>query len=171
MNLSLYAIANDYMALVAKLEALGDNPDNAQAIADTIEGERYPVEQKSRAVAAYILNLEAEAAAYAEHARKINERAAAVQKKADGLRQYLLANMERCGITEIKPDAGTVGPVLKIRRNPPAVQITEPALVPPEFWKPPKAPEPDKAAIKAALQNGQELSFARLTQGNRLELS
>ena len=163
--ITLYKLADEYRALAAKLEELTDDP---VVISDTLEGESLALEDKARAVACFIANIEAEAEVYAAHAKTLADKGRAIQKRADGLRDYLKTNMERCGITEIKPNGA--GPALKIKQNPEAVEVTDASLVPEEFLAPPPPRSPDKTAIKAALKAGQELSFARLTRGTRLEV-
>ena len=59
-----------------------------------------------------------------------------------------------------------------VRKNPPAVEVLDPAALPLSFWrtpepKPPVA-APDKAAIKTALQAGEEVPGARMVQGLKL---
>ena len=63
MNLSLYAIADEYMQAVSTLSDL-DLPD--EVIADTLESLQYPLEQKATNVAMFARNLEATADAIKE---------------------------------------------------------------------------------------------------------
>jgi predicted nuclease with TOPRIM domain len=163
--ITLYQLADKYRSLAQKLEELTDDP---QAIADTLEGEAMELEDKARAVACYIANIEAEADAYAAHAKTVADKAKAIQRRADSLRDYLKLNMEACGITEIKPNGA--GPTLKIKQNPESVEITDAALIPDEYLAPPAPRAPDKTKIKEMLKAGAELTFARLTRGTRLEM-
>ena len=165
MSISLYEVSAEFRSIAAQLEAMDIDE---QTVADTLEGARYPVEQKGRAVAMVIANLDATAAAYANHAKQAADRAKAISKRADWLKQYLLVNMEACGMTEISGFALTV----KIRNNPASVEIFDDALIPAEFMRQPEPPPPapDKKAIAAAIKAGTDVAGARMKQCKRLEI-
>lgn len=164
MNLSLYAIAEEHRALIDQLDQMDIDE---QTKLDTLEGERGLIESKSIAVAAFIRNIEAEAEAYDNHAVEMAGRAKSLNKKVDSLKKYLLDNMQRCGITEIKGGAIAI----KLQKNPASVDVFEVDLVPSEFRAPPPppfVPAPDKRAIVTALKAGQEVPGCRLIQTQRV---
>jgi len=166
MNLSLYALADEYARALAQLPETGLDD---QTIADTLEGLQGAVEVKAQNVAAYCLNVEAEAEAIENAAKRLQERANALTKRTAHLRAYLMYNMKRAGITEIKAIDGTFG--AKIRQNPDAVEIVDALSIPDAFYRIiPEKREPDKSAIKAALKGGNDVPGCRLTRGERLEL-
>jgi hypothetical protein len=164
-GLSLYAIATEHRAMV---ERLMDTQDDAQAIADTIEAESYPLEVKAQNVAYAIKNLEATATAIKQAEADMAARRKAIEKRAEHLWEYTKACMEVAGVTKIECPHFA----LTIKKNPAAVDIFEPGLIPAEFMKQPEPPPatPDKAAIKAALQDGRDVPGAMLAQGTRLEI-
>jgi len=96
----------------------------------------------------------------------MKDRAARVRRKADSVRAYLLLNMQAAQIMKIEAPEFT----LAIRKNPPAVVVV--GDVPDEYLVKPEAPPPypDKKRIAADLKDGKELAFARLEQGERLEI-
>lgn len=108
--LSLFALADEYKGIA---DQLAEMDIDEQTIADTLEGAAFPVEQKAQAVAAVIGNLDAEAAVYAEHAKKVAAAGKAKSKRSDWLRSYLKTAMQQTGIKEIK------GPsfVIRLRDN------------------------------------------------------
>ncbi|MDB5801763.1 MAG: phage protein [Rhodocyclales bacterium] len=163
MSLALYEIGAQYRAMVASLADLDLPPE---AIADTIEGEVAPFEDKSRAVACFIANIEAEAEAYAEHGKKSAARATALNNRASSLRDYLQTQMELCDISEIKGP----GLLLKLQSNPPSVDVFDAAQIPAEYMRtpPPPAAQPDKTMIKDAIKAGIEIPGAKLNQTRRL---
>ena len=164
-SLSLYAIAQEHRAMV---ERLMDTQDDAHAIADTIEAESYPLEVKAQNVAYAIKNLEATAAAIKQAEGEMTTRRKAAEKRAEHLREYVKTCMEVAGVSKIECPHFA----LAIKKNPAAVDIFEPGLVPSEFMKQPEPPPsaPDKAAIKVALQDGREVPGAMLAQGTRLDI-
>lgn len=164
-QLSLYQIAHEYRILV---EHLMDTQTDAQAIADTLEGEAYPLEVKAQNVAYAVKNLEATAAAIKAAEQEMAERRKAIEKRAESLKEYAKTCMEVAGISKI--DCPHFA--LTIKKNPAAVDIFEPGLIPASLMKTPEPPPatPDKTAIKAAIQAGQDVPGAQLAQGTRLEI-
>lgn len=163
MNLSLYAIADEYMQAVSTLSDL-DLPD--EVIADTLESLQYPLEQKAINVAMFARNLEATAEAIREAEGEMAKRRKALESRAASIRSYLLQNMVRAGVTKIEC------PLFKlaVRNNPPSVVID--GDVPAEFMRQPEPPPPapDKKAIGEALKAGREIPGAHLQHGQRLEI-
>lgn len=164
-NLSMYQIASEYRAMVAYLM---DTQTNSQVIADTLEGEAYPLEVKAQNVAYAVKNLEATAAAIKAAEQEMAERRKATEKRAEQLREYAKTCMEVAGISKIECPHFA----LTIKKNPASVDIFEAALIPSSFMKVPEPPppSPDKTAIKAAIQAGMEVPGAQLTQGTRLDI-
>ena len=165
-TLSLYEIANEYRETAAKLAEMDLDE---QTLADTLEGEAWPVEEKARAVAMVAVNLTATAEAYKAHAKKAAERAAAISRRAEWLEHYLLTCMESCGISEIKGDAIS----LTIRNNPQSVEIFDAAQIPESMLRHPEPPPPapDKKKILDAMKAGEEIPGARIIRGKRLVIA
>ncbi|VWB08357.1 siphovirus Gp157 family protein [Burkholderia lata] len=165
MSLSLFAIAGDYRAQLDQLEQLGLDEQTFQ---DTLESISGDIEEKSINVAMFVRNLEASAAAIETQIESMNDRAAAIRKKASHVRDYLLSNMEHAKLQKIESPFF----VLSIRKNPPSLIVDDEKKIPPSFLKIPEPPSPslDKAALKDALKAGQEIPGAHLEQKNRLEI-
>lgn len=165
--LTLYSITDRFLQA---FEALPDSGLDEATIFDTLESIEGELVEKGRAVAAFYLNLEAEADAVEAMANRLKERAKAARARTEAMRSYLLTNMQRAGITEIKAEDGTF--TAKIKKNPPAVEIWAPEFIPEEFMRTPEPPPPapSKSAIKEALAAGTEVPGARLTQSVRLDI-
>jgi hypothetical protein len=163
--ITLYEISAEFRAMV---EHLTNCQDDAQAVADTIEAEAYPLQLKAQNVAYAIRNLEASAAAIKEAEQQMAERRKRIEKRADHIREYLKTCMEVAGVSKIECPHF----LLSIQKNPPSVDVFEPSLVPAEFMKTPEPPPPapDKVAIKAALKDGRDVPGALLAQGTRLAI-
>lgn len=163
--LKLYEVTEAHMALADKLASLDLDE---QTIADTLESELAPFEDKAKAVAAMIGNLSAESNAYAVHAERAAMQAKSIAARADWLRHYLLTNMKAVNVTEIK------GAGLTIKRvdNPEAVEIFDEKQIPELFMRRPPQPEaaPDKTAIKDALKAGADVPGAKLTRTQRITI-
>ena len=166
MNLKLYELADDYQRALVELP---DSGFDEQTIHDTLEGLEGALVVKGQNVAAYCLNLEAEAEAVEAVAKRVSEKAKAMRSRAESLRGYLYLNMKKSGITEIKANDGSF--TAKIKTNPPAVEIAPEAIIPAEFYRViPERIEPDKTKLKDAIKSGKVIDGVRLTQGDRLEI-
>lgn len=161
-NLSLYQLAHDHRAMV---ERLMEANDDAQSIADTIEAESWPIEQKARSMGYAIKNLEATAAAIRQAEAEMAARRKAIENRVDRLREYTKTCMEIAGIQKI--DCPHFA--LTVKTNPEAVEVYEEALIPAEFYRTPP-PVLDKAALRVALKSGEALPGAALVKSTRLEI-
>lgn len=165
MNLTLYQISDQYLQDVAKLNEL-DIDD--QTFADTLESLSGELEVKTTNVAMFVRNLEASAEAIKQAEAAMTARRKAIENKAERIRQYLLDNMQRTGISKIEC------PYFKIalRDNPDSVVIDPLAVIPAEYLRQPEPPPPtaDKAALKAALKAGAVIQGVRLEKRQRLEI-
>lgn len=140
---------------------------DAQTIADTLEGLSGEVEEKMKAVAAVILNLQAYEQAAGNAAKTMSVRRARAEAKHKALTKYLKETMERLEMTVVVGDQFD----MKIKKNPPSLNIIDIAVIPPEFWYMPEVdPEVDKAELKAALLDGKEIPGAEILRPTRLEI-
>lgn len=165
MSLTLYEITAEYRTAADKLADL-DLPDDV--VADTLESLGGELETKATSVAAFVRNLEANAAAIKEAESHMATRRKAIENRAARVRDYLLSNMMVAGVQKIESPYFK----LSVRENPPAVEIFEPGLIPREFMRQPEPPPPapDKTAIKDALKAGQDVPGCTLTRGVRLDI-
>lgn len=159
----LIDIASEYRLAADHLVDM-EIPENA--IADTLEGMAGEFEDKAKAVAAVILDLESEAKTQMEYAKRLNERAKSRQSRADWLRKYLGDQMQRVGIAEI---ADPVIPVKRVK-TPAAVIISDTESVPDDFCTFKSTKTPDKRAIKSMIEGGGRVNWATLSQGSRLKI-
>lgn len=165
MSLSLFSIAGEYRTQLDQLEQLGLDE---QTFNDTLESINGDVQDKCVNVAMFARNLESTADAIEEQAKQMVERARAIRKKSEHVREYLKGNMEHAKLQKIESPYF----VLSIRKNPVSVVIDDEKLVPPSFLKVPEPPPPalDKTKVKEALAAGQVVPGAHLEQKTRLEI-
>jgi hypothetical protein len=165
VSTSLYVIAGEYAAIMNKLI---DSEMPEDVINDTLESISGDMETKSTNVAMFVRNLESSAEQIKLAEKAMADRRKAIENKADSIRQYLKANMQRCGISKIECPHFA----LTIKKNPPSVIIDDATAIPAEFMVTPAPPPaaPDKKAIGERLKNGDEVPGCRLEQGERLEI-
>lgn len=166
MNLSLYEIAANYRADVAKLADL-DLP--AEVVTDTLDAMAGELEVKAQSVVMYARNLQATAAAIKDAEEQMAKRRKAIENRARHLLDYVQGCMETAEVQRIECPHFRIA----IQAKPPSVDVYEPGLLPLEYTRTPEPPPPapDKAAIAAAIKAGIDVPGARLVHGTRLAIS
>lgn len=164
-DLTLYEVADQYLGDLRKLQEM-DIDD--KTFEDTLEGLSGDLEVKATNVALFIRNLEANADAIKAAEKSMADRRKAVEAKVDRIRQYLLDNMLRTGISKIECPYF----VLSVRKNPPAVEVLNQDLISTDFFDIPEPSPPilNKNRLKDALKAGEIIEGAKLTQGCSLQI-
>lgn len=164
-SLSLYHMTEDYRAALA---ALVDADLPAEAVADTLEGLHGELTQKAANVAAFAMNLEAEAEAMKVAETRIKARRQALEKRAEQLQDYLLRNMLAAGISEISAlDKSFRVRVMQGRES---VVIDDDQALPADFVRVKTVTEPNKVAITQAIKDGIDVPGAHLERKPALKI-
>lgn len=170
--MKLYEINQAYQEF---LDQIADGEIPEEAISDTLEALNGEFEDKADNIACYIKSLRSDAQAIKSESDALTERAKSKKEKADRLTDYLYQTFKMRGKDKLE----TTRNVLKIRENPPAVQIDDEA----EFihWAKKnlldgvnyliyKGPTINKTAIKDALKSGKEIPYAQLIVSEKLSI-
>jgi hypothetical protein len=163
--LSLYLMTEEYRQALA---VLSDSELDEQTVADTLEGLQGELSQKAANVAAFVLNLEAEAEAARAAEERIRKRRQALEKRAAQMRDYLQGNMTRAGISEIAALDHSFRARLLAGHE--AVEIDDEAALPADFRRVKVIEEPDKPLIARALKEGYAVPGARLVRRATLKI-
>ena len=161
---SLFHLAQEYRATCDKLADLDLDP---QTIADTLEGEQWPVQVKAQNVALVVLSLEAQEAAVKEREAALKTWRETLARRRESLLQYLSDNLAAAGIEKVE------GPDVRLSwRKSEAVQVEDLTQIPAQYMiaPPPPEPKPDKAAIKAAIKAGHDVPGARIEVRRNLQI-
>jgi hypothetical protein len=163
--MNLYKTTQEYLQVESKLTDL--ELDDV-TLADTLEGARFPLEQKAISVAMIVRNLEATAAAIKAARDDMAKREKAAENRAKWIKEYLLNNMQAANITKIESPYFT----LSIAKNPESVIIDCDTLIPADYFRQPETPPPvlDKALVKKAIKDGFEVPGCHLESGVRLSI-
>ena len=164
MNITLHDATEQVRALLDQID-----PDTGEMPAE-LGSARAVVMAKAVAVTAWVVDTERGADAAEDYAKELLARVKRARAKAAWCKQYLMAHMLILGVEKITDERGIFS--ARIRNNPEAVDVFDPAQLPAEFMRIPEPPPPapDKVAIKAAIKSGQDVPGARLTQSQRLEV-
>lgn len=162
---TLFELAAEYRADLEKLASL-DLPE--ETVRDTIEGMGGALEVKAQNIASLTKHLEVVAAGIKDAEQAMASRRRALENRIESLKGYTLSAMQNNAIERID----TPMYVLSVAKNPPSVEVYEPALIPAKFMRQPEPPPPapDKKAIMESIKQGEEVPGCRLTQGYRLSI-
>ena len=162
---SLYNITAEYLANVKLLESMDFDDETKK---DTLESLQGDFENKAISIGFVQKTLSAHVGAIDAALKDMQERKRAVENKLNRLNEYLLASMQQAGITSISCPQFDI----KLKSNPVKVDIYEAGLLSSEFMRQPEPPppQPDKKAIKEAIEAGKEVQGARLIKTQRLEI-
>lgn len=164
MNITLYELADEFRATA---DMLADMDLPAEVVADTLESIALPFEQKASSVSAFVRNLEATAEQIKAAETEMAKRRKAMENRASHIREYLLAQMQRTGISKIESPMFRIA----IRNNPESVVIDSEAQIPADYLREvPATYSPDKGLIKQALQDGYDVPGAHLARSQRVEI-
>lgn len=159
--LTLYRCAADVQA------ALDYYFDSETEREDTLEAVIGQFEVKAQSVIAYIKNQEITEKMLEGHIGRMTGKLKAVKARNQSLKDYLARNMQAAGITEIKADDGTFKASF---RKSEAVVILDEAQIPAEFMREAVKTEPDKTAIKKAIESGREVAGAKIEGRKNLQI-
>ena len=161
---SIYELAGAYLQILEMME----DPDlDSQTLADTMEGVEGELEMKAESYAKIMKNLEGDVAALKAEEERLANRRKAIENNIKNMKITLQSMMTFTGKVKFKTDLFSFG----IQKNAPSVVIdTDINNLPTEFLKF-KDPEPDKAKLKEALKNGEDLSgYCHLEQSESLRI-
>ena len=150
-----------YMALRAELlKQMPELEDDPECLLDTLDG-ISDFQDKLAAIARSAASDEAMLEGLTQYQVKLADRRAALKDRSERKRRLVLHYMEDAGIKKItKPDI-----TVSRRALPPSVIITDDKLLPDRLMRRQWVVEPDKKAIKEALQKGEQVMGATLSNG------
>lgn len=159
---ALYQLVSQYR----QLQEIDAEEIPEEVLRDTLEALTGELEVKATNVAMFCENLDTFAGNCKEAAKRMNDRAAKIQRKADQVRAYLKQMLEAAEITRIEAPEFT----LAIKKNPPSLVIADGTKLPHEYVEIVTSVKTKTNDIKAALKAGEVIEGCRLEQGTRLEI-
>lgn len=161
---SLFNLAAEYKAVSDKLH---DSDLDEQTIADTLEGMAGELEVKATNVGFVIRNLDSMAEQIKQAEESMAKRRKALENRSKWLKSYLLQNMLATGKTKIESPYF----VISVRNNPESVVIDAESQIPDDYMREiPATFEPNKQAIKQAIQDGFTVPGVHLARTQSLQI-
>lgn len=164
--MKLFEISREYEEILNELYDEEGNI-NEQALIK-LEHNEVAMEKKAIAIASFIQNLNAEREAIAKAKEGMAEREKRYKKKMDELQGYLLFNMEKRGMNEVKC------PYFEIRLKKCPLSVDDDTLdmdlLPDEYKRTKVKVEPDKVKILQEMKVGVIIPGVHLKQNLKLEI-
>ena len=163
MGSTLYELTQEYQQLMS----MADDPEvDEQIFQDTLEGLEGVIEDKADGYACVIRNLEITVGSLdgtIQAIQKELERVKAHKTSLENRIQYMKDALCNAMIACDKPKFKTQKFSFWVQKSTPSVVVDQPENVPVEYYRMPE-PQIDKAKIKKALTDGEQLDFAHLEQ-------
>lgn len=165
--MKLYELSERYQNLQYLIE---EGEVSEEAISDTLEGLEGELKIKADSIACMVKNLEYEAEMIKNEAKNQLARAEIKLRKAKKIKEYLRNQLEVCDIAKIETPRNKI----QIKKNPKRLEILESFT----NWAQEKADhllkysnlQPNKTAIKEAMQRGEIIPYVKINAENRMEI-
>ncbi len=166
-GLTLWQMTDQYLQALQSLADADELPP--EIVRDTLDALGGDLKLKAANVATYVRMLDAQTEAIKAEIDRLRALEKRVDTHATRLRQYLLENMQRAGITRIEH---TEAPFyrISIRRNPPRVVVDNETMVPWAYRRTKEIVELARDDIKRDLAAGIDVPGAHLEQIERVEI-
>lgn len=159
-SLTLYQAEDDLKTWVDTLEAASTDEERTEIAARIPDYLSAAVEKRDR-FCAFLSHLEAQAELCRAEEKRIAERRRMFEALQERLESYAIRTMEDLGVKKLEGATS----VLRLHGKPPSVLITDPAEIPARFIVEKIVRDPDKKAIKAAIDAGEDVPGATLSLG------
>lgn len=161
--MKLFELAHQFREAAEKLDDL-ELPD--EVIADTLDGLSLDLQTKIENVLHVASEMAWAQTALNERMAALKKRAVSFERREQWLRRYVMDALDLAGLNKL--DCGTYA--VSMRKNPKSVQINNALAIPEKYLRITTREEPDKKAILAALEAGEEVPGVEITQSVRLEV-
>lgn len=151
---ALYQISKEFQELAVLAETADE--DLAVAIHDTMGAIQAEFEDKGKAIAMLMLNIDGDLEAIQSQIDRLTERKRIINNRKDSLKEYLRTNMEASGINKISHPLFTIS----LGNGRPIVVIDNEKDIPDDYVNTKVTSSPDKAMIAKAIKDGVEVPGA-----------
>lgn len=134
---------------------------DSETLSDTLDGIVCEFKDKAVAILSFAENMNSDIDALNNEIKRLQARKKVFENRKARLREYLLYNMEKSGITKIECPKFTAS----LRKGVESVEIQDQSLIPDEYVEVEVTEKADKAAIKRDLKAGKEINGVTLKRG------
>lgn len=161
--MSIYTIHNALAELLQEIPESGEMTDEQ---VEQYEALGLELAEKQENTLFYYRNLELDAEALDSEIKRLSAMKQALNRKKEGIIKLIEYGMDKLELNEIK--FATIKATRKL--NPPKVVIQDGVDLPEQYLRTKTIIEPDKTALKDALQNGEVIEGVRIQQDTRIEI-
>jgi len=161
--MKLFEIATQYQSL---MQEIMDCDELNKEQLNAIESINDSLEDKAKAVGAFIKNMEADYKSITDAMDAMKKRASTLESKIDCMKEYLKSNLERCNVKEVKSPWFDI----KIKLNPESVLVNDETIIPSEYFKETLLRKLDKGLISQGLKNNIMIPGVMLERRTRIEI-
>jgi len=165
MSIKLYELTDAYTSAL-DLFTDPEQSFNADLIADTLESIELDFDDKVIQTACVIKSMQAEADAIKAAIAPMLARQKAIENRADGIKDYLLHNMQKVGKKQVKSPWLTVN----VQASPKAFNVFDESKIPDDFKHEVVTIQTDKAMIKSLIITGTPVAGCEVVQGEHLRI-
>jgi hypothetical protein len=135
------------------------------SLQDTLEALQEDFDIKVEGMGKLIRNIEADIDALKNEESRLKDKRLSLEKRVDGIKQYLFNQLEVAGIEKVKRPNFTIS----IRNNKPSVEVLDTTLIPSTYMIPVE-PKLDKMALYNCLKEGLEIPGVTLKSSRSLQI-
>jgi len=163
--MKLYELTNAYTSAL-DLFTDPEQSFNADLIADTLESIELDFDDKVINTAKVIKSMQAEADAIKAAIAPMLARQKAIEDRIDGIKEYLLHNMQEVGKKQVKSPWLTVN----VQASPKALNVFDESKIPNDFKHEVVTIQTDKALIKSLIIAGTPVAGCEVVQSEHLRI-
>ena len=164
MNLSLIKYELKEINDIARFLDNENNELDSETINDTKESIKFLLEEKSEQLELILKEQELKEEKCKEISKYYSDKAKQTKERKESLKKMILETMENLGTKKIETETGT----FTVRSNAPAVIVDDEDLIPVSFKTIVKSFKVEKAKIKKALKEGNEVAGVHLESSKSL---
>ena len=158
--MKLYEIANEFDSVLKALEFDGELTPELESDLTKIE---FLIIEKTDSCLFVAQKFEDEIELAKAHIKRLQDFVKANERKLERYQDYVKSNMDRMGKSKIEGILGAIS----IRKPSQVLEVTDESLVPPQFKTVEVVTKIDKKAVKDAINNGEQVFGAHITEGKR----
>lgn len=164
--MNLYNLSEEYQKILSEIEYDESTGEINCTSLNKLDEITDAVENKAKAISAYVKNLTASSDALENAIEELKHRQNIIVNKIYSMKNYLQTNMERLGIDKIESHFFDI----RLKKNPCKVEITNVDEIPDNYKKAKVEITIDKTMIRNDIKEGKDIPGAKLIKTNRIEI-
>lgn len=162
--MKLYEVAESFKRLQEILLS-AETEEEVLAIKEVLIGYESQFDEKVENITYLIRNFQSDVEALKKEELRLAEKRKSAERKIESLKDYLFGAFIQTGTERIKFPQFTVS----IRNNPESVNVKDITKIPNDYFVP-QPPKLNKAGLKKAIQDGEQIEGAELVRNQSIQI-